>query len=214
MNYKSLVIEGNIGSGKTTLASMLSNEFKSRLLLERFEDNPFLPKFYKNPERNAFPLELFFMAERYDQLKRHSEQDLFHPNTISDYFFMKSKLFAQNNLLPDEEQLFNSLFGIMFSSLPNPDILVYLYSDVERLQKNIKLRGRSFECGITNEYLQNIQNRYLDYLNKQNDFPVLLLDVSNVDFKQDKKIYKNIVNLLSHEYGLGVHHFNLFKPMP
>ena len=121
---------------------------------------------------------------------------------------MKSKLFAQNNLQKDEQQLFNSLFDIMLSSLSSPDLLVYLYADVDRLQQNIKNRGRSFEQEITNEYLQNIQDRYLDYLRKQSHFPVLLLDVSSVNFKEDEKIYSRIKELLKSPYKLGVHQFN------
>ena len=209
MRYKFVVIEGNIGVGKTTLATMLAKEYNARLVLEKFEDNPFLPKFYKDPEKNAFPLELFFMAERYHQLKNQKEQDLFQPITIADYFFMKSKLFAQNNLQKDEQQLFNSLFEIMVSSLPNPNLLVYLYADVERLQQNIKKRGRSFESEITDEYLHNIQGRYLDYLRKQTHFPVLLFDISNVNFKEDGKVYDIILGLLDNTYELGVHQFNL-----
>jgi len=213
MDYRFVVIEGNIGVGKTTLATMLAKDCNARLLLEKFENNPFLPKFYKDPQKNAFPLELFFMAERYHQLKQQKEQDLFQPITIADYFFMKSKLFAQNNLQKDEKQLFNSLFEIMLSSLPNPNLLVYLYANVERLQQNIKKRGRSFEREITDEYLQNIQDRYLDYLKKQRYFPVLLLDVSKVNFKEDRKIYEVILGLLDSTYELGVHQFNLSEPM-
>ena len=213
MRYKFVVIEGNIGAGKTTLATMLAKDYNARLVLENFKENPFLPKFYKDPEKHAFPLELFFMAERYHQLKKQKEQDLFQPISIADYFFVKSKLFAQNNLRKDEQQLFNSLFNIMFSSLPKPDLLVYLYADVSRLQLNIKKRGRSFEQTITNEYLQNIQDRYLDYLRKQTYFPVLLLDISNVDFKEDKRVYETISALLDKTYGLGVHQFNLAEPM-
>ena len=213
MRYKFVAIEGNIGVGKTTLATMLAKECNARLLLEKFKDNPFLPKFYKDPQKHAFPLELFFMAERYHQLKQQKEQDLFQPITIADYFFMKSKLFAQNNLQKDEQQLFNSLFEIMLSSLPNPNLLVYLYADIEHLQQNIKKRGRSFEREITDEYLQNIQDRYLDYLRKQRRFPVLLLDVSKVNFKEDREIYEVILGLLDSTYELGVHQFNLSEPM-
>ena len=210
MHYKFVVIEGNIGAGKTTLASMLAKDYNARLILENFNENPFLPKFYKDPEKHAFPLELFFIAERYHQLTQKKEQDLFQPITIADYFFMKSKLFAQNNLQQDEQQLFNSLFEIMLSSLQKPDLLVYLYADVSRLQWNIKKRGRSFEQKITNEYLQNIQDRYLDYLRKQTYFPVLLLDISNIDFKEDKNIYERISNLLDKTYESGLHQVDLF----
>ena len=213
MRYKFVVIEGNIGAGKTTLATMLAKDYNARLVLENFKQNPFLPKFYKDPEKHAFPLELFFMAERYHQLKKQKEQDLFQPFSIADYFFVKSKLFAQNNLQKDEQQLFNSLFNIMYSSLPKPDLLVYLYADVSRLQLNIKKRGRSFEQKITNEYLQNIQDRYLDYLRKQTYFPVLLLDISNVDFKEDKKVYEEISALLNKTYALGAHQVDLVEPM-
>ena len=213
MHYNFLVVEGNIGSGKTSLATMLAKDFQAGLILECFEENPFLPKFYKDLEKHAFPLELFFMAERYHQLKNKKEQDLFRPITISDYFFVKSKLFAQNNLKKDEQQLFNNLFDIMLSSLPKPDLLIYLYSNIDRLQQNIKQRGRDFEQEITNEYLQNIQSRYLDYLRKQNNFPVLLLDISKVDFKEDAKVYSRITQLLKNSYQLGVHQFNLSEPM-
>jgi len=204
MLYSHIAIEGNIGSGKTTLATMLANDMDARLVLEQFSDNPFLPKFYSDPEKHAFPLELFFMAERYHQLKNLKEQDLFKPQIVSDYFFVKSKLFAQNNLKKDEMQLFNRLFDIMLSSLSKPDLLVYLYSDVERLQQNIKNRGRDFEQNISDEYLQNIQDKYLDFLRKQSDFPVLLLDVTNVDFVADKNIYDKIGELIFVEYSVGV----------
>jgi len=204
MLYSHIAIEGNIGSGKTTLATMLANDIDARLVLEQFADNPFLPKFYSDPEKHAFPLELFFMAERYHQLKNLKEQDLFKPQIVSDYFFVKSKLFAQNNLKKDEMQLFNRLFDIMLSSLSKPDLLVYLYSDVERLQQNIKNRGRDFEQNISDEYLQNIQDKYLDFLRKQSNFPVLLLDVTNVDFVTDKNIYDKIGELIFVEYSVGV----------
>ncbi|MDA9612336.1 deoxynucleoside kinase [Flavobacteriales bacterium] len=204
MLYSHIAIEGNIGSGKTTLATMLANDIDARLVLEQFADNPFLPKFYSDPEKHAFPLELFFMAERYHQLKNLKEQDLFKPQIVSDYFFVKSKLFAQNNLKKDEMQLFNRLFDIMLSSLSKPDLLVYLYSDVERLQQNIKNRGRDFEQNISDEYLQKIQDKYLDFLRKQSDFPVLLLDVTSVDFVADKNIYDKIGELIFVEYSVGV----------
>ena len=209
MQYNFLAVEGNIGSGKTSLAIMLSKHYQANLILECFEKNPFLPKFYNDLEKNSFPLEIFFLAERYHQLKSQKEQDLFKTITIADYFFEKSKLFAQNNLKNDELQLFNNLFEIMFSCLPKPDMLIYLYSDIARLQQNIKKRGRDFEQEIPDLYLQNIQNKYLDYLKKQNHFPVLLLDISEVDFKEDEKVYSRIKQLLEYSYELGVHQFNL-----
>tara|TARA_B100001758_G_C18292098_1_gene547643 strand:- start:57 stop:692 length:636 start_codon:yes stop_codon:yes gene_type:complete len=209
IQYKHIAIEGNIGSGKTTLASMLARDFKLRLILEEFEKNPFLPQFYESPENNAFALELFFMAERYHQFKNLSRQDIFQPQIISDYFFVKSKLFAQNNLQFDEMQLFNRLFDIMFTSLSKPDLLVYLHSDIKRLQKNIKQRGRDFEQDISEMYLQNIQDKYLDYLRKQDDFPVLVLDITEVNFVLDKNIYKSIKELVMKNYKQGIYHKGL-----
>lgn len=206
MQYKHIAIEGNIGSGKTTLATMLAADYDVRLILEAFAENPFLPKFYESPDKHAFPLELFFMAERYHQLKNLKEQDLFQPQMISDYFFVKSKLFAQNNLQYDEMQLFNRLFDIMFSSLSKPDLLVYLYADIIRLQQNIKKRGREFEKNISNSYLKNIQDKYLDYLRKQDDFPVLVLDITEVDFVLDKEVYKSIKEAVMLSYERGIHH--------
>ena len=206
MHYKYIAIEGNIGSGKTTLATMISSDYKSRLILESFAENPFLPKFYESPDEHAFALELFFMAERYHQLKNLKEQDLFKPQMISDYFFVKSKLFAQNNLQHDEMQLFNRLFDIMLSSLSKPDLLVYLHADIARLQDNIKKRGREFEQNISNVYLENIQAKYLDYLKKQNDFPVLVLDITKVDFVLDKDIYKSIKDALKASFAKGMHY--------
>jgi len=206
MRYKHIAIEGNIGSGKTTLASMLADDFKARLILEEFANNPFLPKFYESPQRHAFPLELFFMAERYYQLKNMKEQDLFMPQMISDYFFVKSKLFAQNNLRYDEMQLFNRLFDIMDTNLLKPDLLVYLYADVDRLQKNIRKRGRDFEQNISDNYLQNIQDKYIDYLKKQNDFTVLILDITNIDFVLEKDMYDSIKDAVMIPYKKGLHY--------
>ena len=209
IQYKHIAIEGNIGSGKTTLASMLARDFKLRLILEEFEKNPFLPQFYESPENNAFALELFFMAERYHQFKNLSRQDIFQPQIISDYFFVKSKLFAQNNLQFDEMQLFNRLFDIMFTSLSKPDLLVYLHSDIKRLQKNIKQRGRDFEQDISEMYLQNIQDKYLYYLRKQDDIPVLVLDITEFNFVLDKNIYKSIKELVMKNYKQGIYHKGL-----
>ena len=213
MKYKFIAIEGNIGVGKTTLATMLAKNLNARLILEKFEENPFLPKFYKNPKKNALPLELFFMAERYHQLKQQKEQDLFQPLTISDYFFIKSKLFAYNNLQKDEIQLFNNLFEIMLSSLPKPNLLVYLHTDIKTLQNNIHKRGREYEQKITDEYLVNIQTVYFDYLKKQSDFPVLVIDIRNQDFKNDKLIFKRIKKIILKKYKLGTHYLELINPV-
>ena len=203
MRYNFLVIEGNIGSGKTNLAKKIAEDFNGKLILEAFADNPFLPKFYKESERNALPLELFFMAERFQQLnEKKNTSDLFSKLIVADYSFFKSKLFAQNNLKEDELNLFNRLYDIMFYNVKKPELLIYIHSDVERLQKNIKKRGRKFELEIKDEYLKSIENKYLDYLKKQRDFPVLIIDVSSIDFVNNKSSYKKIldeINFISNE---------------
>ncbi|RLD31693.1 MAG: 2-amino-4-hydroxy-6-hydroxymethyldihydropteridine diphosphokinase, partial [Bacteroidetes bacterium] len=146
MRYNYIAIEGNIGAGKTSLATMISEQFNGKLILEQFEDNSFLPKFYKEPDKYAFPLEMSFLAERYQQLKDQlTKQDLFRTFTISDYLFIKSLIFAKNNLQADEFALFSTMFTIIDEFLPKPDLLVYLYLDVPGLQRNIKNRGRSYE---------------------------------------------------------------------
>ena len=194
MKFDFLTIEGNIGSGKTSLAKKIASDFNGKLILEEFADNPFLSKFYKDSKPNALPLELFFMAERFNQLSgEKSEIDLFSEFTVSDYSFFKSKLFAQNNLELDELNLFNRLYNIMFSTVKKPDLLIYLHADIERLQENIKIRGREYEENISNNYLKEIEKKYFDYLKKQNDFPVLMLDVSKQNFIEDDKIYNQII---------------------
>lgn len=205
MEYKFICIEGNIGAGKTSLAKKISVDCNAKLILEQFEENPFLPNFYKNPDRFAFPLELYFMAERYKQLKDIQLQEFFSPFTISDYFFIKSRLFAQNNLNSDELNLFYRLFDIMLASLPKPDLLIYLHSEVDRLKINIKDRHRSYEQNISDKYLINIQQKYFDFFRKQNDFPVLIIDVSDIDFLKDKEVYNKIKESLGKSYDIGIH---------
>src|SRR5579872_6322191 len=158
MKYHFIAIEGNIGAGKTTLAHMLARHFNARLILEQFADNPFLSKFYENPGQYAFPLELFFMAERYKQLKDLVyTADLFQSVTISDYLFTKCLLFAKVNLPEQEFRLYQKLFEIIHTQLVQPDILIYLHAPVSRLQQNIRRRNRSYEQAIPDEYLFNIQ---------------------------------------------------------
>ena len=209
MQYNFICIEGNIGAGKTSLAKKISEDCNARLILEEFANNPFLPNFYKEPEKYAFPLELFFMAERYKQLKEVMVQEIFSSFTVSDYFFIKSRLFAQNNLSKDELTLFYRLFDIMLASLPKPDLLVYLHADIQCLQKNIKKRDRSYEGKITKDYLLKIQEKYLDFFKKQKDFPVLIIDVTDSDFVQNDEKYQKILAAIKQPYSFGVHHLSL-----
>ena len=181
LNY--LVIEGNIGAGKTTRAQMISEKNKTKLVLEQFADNPFLPKFYENQQQYSFPLEMAFLAERYNQLNRElSHFDLFSPFTISDYYFMKSLIFAQNTLQPDEYNLYRQFFTIIYEKMPKPDLYVYLHKDADLLLKNIAERGRTYETFITKEYLEKITQGYFGYFKQQTDFPVLIIDTNGIDF--------------------------------
>ncbi|MAD50208.1 MAG: deoxynucleoside kinase [Flavobacteriales bacterium] len=209
MSYQFITIEGNIGVGKTTFSKMLANELNYRIVLEEFADNPFLPKFYEQPERYAFSLELFFMAERYRQLGDLRDQDLFSHGVVSDYFFVKSKLFAENNLSDDELLLFNRLSDIALKNLPKPDLIIYLHSDVSRLQQNIQKRGRSYEQNISDEYLFDIQNKYFDFFKKHSDFPILVVDVSEVDFVNQSHVFQQLLNLTSDTYSKGFHRISL-----
>ena len=209
MKYNFVTIEGNIGAGKTTLAHLLSKQFNARLILEEFADNPFLPKFYENPQQFAFPLELFFMAERYKQLKDllHT-QDLFNSITISDYLFTKCLLFAKVNLPADEFRLYQSLFDIIHQQLVQPEILIYLHSPVARLQQNIKRRNRSYEQQIGDDYLLSIQETYTQYI-KQHNIKTLFVDASNADFLSNEKHLQVIIDALDQEYEQGQHYITL-----
>ena len=210
MKYKYICIEGNIGVGKTTLSKKIAKDYSARILLEEFDNNPFLPKFYSDPKKYAFPLELFFMAERYNQINELHDQDLFTELTISDYYFIKSMIFAQNNLSSDELKLFHRLFDIMFSALPKPDLLIYLYADLTTLKSNIKKRSRDYEQNISSIYLLQIQNRYLDFVKKQDDIPILLIDVTSVNFLKNNNEYNKIIDAINKEdYSKGLHRIYL-----
>ena len=206
--HQFIAIEGNIGAGKTTLCKMMEKDYGAQLVLEQFTDNPFLPYFYKNPERYAFQVELFFMTERHKQLQGSlSQRSLFQEFTISDYFFIKTLLFAKNNLIDEEYRLFQRLFNVLNTTFRKPDLLVYLHRPVEDLMNNIKQRGRKFEKDIKPEYLQSLQNAYFDYFRTVTDIPVLIIDIEGVDFWKKKKYYKKITELIgSEEYTLGVQH--------
>lgn len=209
MNYHFITIEGNIGAGKTTLAHMLARHFNARLILEQFADNPFLPKFYENPAQNAFPLELFFMAERYKQLKElvHTA-DLFQSVTVSDYLFTKCLLFAKVNLPDQEFRLYQKLFDIINGQVVQPDILIYLHAPVSKLQANIRRRNRSYEQSIPDEYLFNIQEAYTNYI-RQHNIRTLFIDVSNADFLDNKAHLQVVLDALSRDVGEGQHYFSL-----
>lgn len=204
--YSYISIEGNIGAGKTTLATMLAEQFNCRLILEQFTDNPFLPYFYNEPERYAFPLELFFMTERYKQLQTMlPQQDLFRDLTISDYFFTKTLLFARNNLQDEEFRMFQKMFYTLSATFPKPEIILYLHRKVDNLLENIQKRGRQYESTISAEYLKKIQNVYFDYFRMETGIPIVVLDVGDHDFVSNKKFYNEVVNCLTRPFLPGVH---------
>lgn len=204
--YNYIAIEGNIGAGKTTLATRMSQQFNSRLILEQFEDNSFLPKFYEDPSRYAFPLELSFLADRFQQLKsKLAVQDMFHPVTIADYFILKSLIFAKKTLSGEEFTLYSRLFSIIENALPKPDLLVYLYLDISRLQSNIRSRGRVYEQKIEDEYLQKIQEGYLDYIKQQQGLRVLLIDTNKLDFVAHQEDYDQLIHIIMQDYPVGIH---------
>jgi len=201
-----LVIEGNIGAGKTTLAKMIAEEFDAKLVLEQFADNPFLPKFYNDQERYSFPLELSFLADRYYQIKKQVfNPDLFHSLLVADYFFAKSAIFAQNTLKDDEYRLFRQIFDIVFESMPKPDLYVYLHADTNQLLKNIKSRGRDYEQNISTDYLEKIKNGYFGFLKQITTFPVLVIDVNNIDFIANSDIYQELKQaIFQGDYKFGM----------
>lgn len=200
-----LAIEGNIGAGKTTLARRLARDFNRRLILETFDDNPFLPPFYREPERYAFPVELFFMAERHKQFQHQLGQgDLFHAGTIADYVFTKTLLFARNTLTEEEFRLFSRIFNVMDAGFPNPDLIVYLHRPVAALQANIRRRGRAYEQDMKDDYLQSVEDAYDSYFRTQKDHAVLVLDLGEHNFQTDAAVYHRILRNLGKPWPVGV----------
>ena len=205
--YNYLVLEGNIGAGKTSLSTMIAEKFNARLILEQYAENPFLPKFYKEPDRYSFPLELSFLASRYHQLhKELTSPDLFKSFTVADYFFSKSLIFAKITLQPDEFNLYRTLFNIIHQQLPKPDLYVYLHVSVDKLLSNIQKRGRDYEKSIESEYLEKLQEGYFEYFRTLGDQKVLILDINNMDFvtkKEDYRILEEAIFEKPHKNGLN-----------
>lgn len=197
-NY--IAIEGNIGAGKTTLSTKLAEDCNAKLVLERFADNPFLPKFYKDQSRNAFPLEMSFLADRYQQLSDDLAQfDLFKDFVVADYHIFKSLIFAKVTLQEDEYRLYKTMFDIIHKEMPKPDLYVYLYQNTERLLENIKKRGRSYEQEIPADYLEKINQGYLDYIKTQTNLNVIIIDVSDLDFVKKQEDYVFLLNEINNK---------------
>ncbi len=188
--YNFIAIEGNIGAGKTSLSNKIARDFNAKLILERFADNPFLPKFYKEPKRYAFTLEMSFLADRYQQISDDlSQLDLFKDFIVSDYDVFKSLIFSKITLPEDEFKLYRKLFYQVYKDIAKPDLYVYLYQNTERLQENIKKRGRKYEKDIENDYLEKINTGYLDFLKEQTELNVKIIDISEKDFVKNREDY-------------------------
>jgi deoxyguanosine kinase len=197
-NY--IAIEGNIGAGKTTLTTKIAEDFNAKTVLERFADNPFLPKFYEDQNRYAFPLEMSFLADRYQQISDDLAQfDLFKDFIIADYHIFKSLIFAKVTLTEDEYRLYRKLFEIIYKEMPKPDLYIYLYQNTERLLENIKHRGRSYEQEIPAEYLEKINKGYLDYIKSQTELNILIIDVSDKDFVRRQEDYVFVLEAIQNK---------------
>lgn len=213
MLYRFIAIEGNIGTGKTTLCHRLAESHGCDLVLEQFTDNPFLPFFYEQPDRYAFPVELFFMTERHKQLQEHfASPDLFRQTTVADYFFVKTLLFAKNNLNEEEFRLFQRLFAVLNGSFPKPELLLYLHRPVEVLLRQIRGRGRDMERNISPEYLAEIQEAYFDYFKTENETPIVVLDLGDANFLNEDDVYQSIVGLMHERFDNGIHFRTIRTP--
>ena len=209
MNYHFIAVEGNIGAGKTTLSQLLSQYYNAKLMLEEFAENPFLTKFYENPKQYAFPLELFFLAERFKQQQELIKNtDLFQSVTISDYLFTKCLLFAKVNLPEEEYRLYQKMYDVFSQQLTQPDVLIYLHAPVNKLQSNIKKRNRKFEQSIPDEYLFKLQETYTSYI-KQHNIKTIFVDASNADFLYNEAHFKLITDALEKDLEEGQHFINL-----
>ena len=189
-NYNFIAVEGNIGAGKTSLAHMMSNDFNAKKILERFADNPFLPKFYEDATRYAFTLEMSFLADRYQQISDDlSQLDLFSDFIVSDYDVFKSLIFSKITLSEDEFMLYRKLFYQVYKDIARPDMYIYLYQNTERLQENIRIRGRDYEQTIASSYLEKINTGYLEFIKNHPEFNVKIIDISNRDFIKNRIDY-------------------------
>ncbi|MEP7263855.1 MAG: deoxynucleoside kinase [Bacteroidota bacterium] len=208
--YRFIAVEGNIGAGKTSLASIIAHRQNALLALEEFADNTFLPQFYQQPDRYAFPLELSFLAERYQQLKQKIEESVEQDRLlVTDYLFEKSLLFAQVNLQDDELKLFTRFFEMMLPTLRKPDLIIYLDKTTPALSRNINKRGRSFEKEISELYLHKVSESYHRYLTTLSDIPVLFIESDDMDFVNDHAHLKFILSQIEHKRSAGLHRMRI-----
>lgn len=212
MYYKYIAIEGNIGAGKTTLAQLLSEVYNGKLILEEFEENPYLPKFYSNPEKYALQLETSFLLDRYKQLNTIlSEPNIFNDFVIADYMLSKSLLFSKVNLNTGDYKLYSTFFDIIQKKLPKPEIIFYLHADTDQLKKNIQKRGRSYEQNINRYYLGKIERIYFEYFKQNAQLKVVIIDVTNIDWISNMYAYESLLNVFEKQYPLGMNYISLHQ---
>lgn len=205
MKYNYIAIEGGIGAGKTSLATIMAEKNNARLILEQFAQNPYLEKFYGEPVKFAFHLELSFLVDRQQQLSALLNQDVFHEFSVADYHLLKSLVFAKITLNEDDFLLYRRIFNMFYNSMPKPDLLVYLYQDVDKLLLNINKRGRDFERNISKEYLSNLQKSYFEYFKEHPTQKTVIIDASNLDFVNNEDDYVKIEKIiLETEFEAGI----------
>lgn len=203
-----IAIEGVIGAGKTTLAKMLSTRLNAKLVLERFEENPFLPKFYEDPEHYAFQTQIFFLLSRYKQQQELFQGDLFHNYLVSDYIFDKDKIFAYLTLQDDELKLYESLIGTIEKNIPTPDLVVYLQSSVDRLMSNIKMRGRTYEENMSDEYIKDLNEAYNYFFFRYKSAPLLIINSTEIDFVNNPEDFEDLMTQIVRKDKSPVEYYN------
>jgi deoxyadenosine/deoxycytidine kinase len=207
MLYSYIAVEGNIGAGKTTLANLIAEKYDSKLVLEEYAENPFLPPFYKEPDKFAFQLELSFLAERYQQLvKELANRNLFYQTVVSDYIIHKSLIFARSNLDKQTFQLYNELYKLIIRSMPKPELVVYLYNHTDRLLQNIAKRGRPYEQDIKAEYLSKIQRSYFSFFKQNRKLRVVVVEATELDFVNNQEHAMALINLVNRPFKTGMNH--------